>query len=83
MPSTSYLISAVLTCAVITWALRAVSFAVLAPLRQSTLVAYLGSDMPVGSRNRSMNEVAFDPRTCRRPPRADDFPARDFSTGQA
>jgi branched-subunit amino acid transport protein AzlD len=38
----------VLTCAVITWALRAVSFAVLAPLRQSALVAYLGSDMHVG-----------------------------------
>jgi branched-subunit amino acid transport protein AzlD len=48
VPETSYLIAAVLVCAAITWTLRAVPFALLAPLRESTIVPYLGATMPVG-----------------------------------
>jgi len=48
VPSPSYLVAAVLVSAAVTWALRAVPFAILAPLRQSRLVAYLGERMPVG-----------------------------------
>ncbi|MEU7767775.1 AzlD domain-containing protein [Nocardia sp. NPDC049190] len=48
MPDTSYLLSAVALCASITWSLRALPFAVLAPLRTSTTVDYLSRHMPVG-----------------------------------
>ncbi|GAA1205802.1 branched-chain amino acid transporter permease [Pseudonocardia alaniniphila] len=48
MPETGYLIAAVLLCAAITWTLRAVPFALLAPLRESAIVPYLGATMPVG-----------------------------------
>lgn len=48
MPDAGYLIAAVATAAVITWALRALPFAALAPLRSSPLIAYLRTAMPVG-----------------------------------
>ncbi len=48
MPDTGYLIAAVGVSAAITWALRALPFAVLAPLRRSQVVPYLGASMPVG-----------------------------------
>jgi branched-subunit amino acid transport protein AzlD len=35
-------------CAAITWTLRAVPFALLAPLRESKIVPHLGATMPVG-----------------------------------
>ncbi|MBC6470421.1 branched-chain amino acid transporter permease [Actinomadura alba] len=48
MPDTGYLIAAVATAVAVTWALRALPFAALAPLRSSPLVAYLNTAMPVG-----------------------------------
>jgi branched-subunit amino acid transport protein AzlD len=48
VPEPAYLIAAVLVCAAITWTLRAVPFALLAPLRGSKVVSYLGAAMPVG-----------------------------------
>jgi branched-subunit amino acid transport protein AzlD len=48
VPEPPYLVAAVLVAAAVTWALRAVPFAILAPLRSSRLVAYLGERMPVG-----------------------------------
>lgn len=48
MPDTGYLIAAVATAVAVTWALRALPFAVLTPLRSSPLVACLGTAMPVG-----------------------------------
>jgi branched-subunit amino acid transport protein AzlD len=48
VPEPGYLAAAVAVCAVVTWALRALPFAVLAPLRASPLVAHLGATMPVG-----------------------------------
>lgn len=48
MPDTGYLIAAVAICAVITWSLRALPFAVLAPLRASATAGYLSRHMPVG-----------------------------------
>ncbi|WP_063062029.1 branched-chain amino acid transporter permease [Nocardia sienata] len=48
MPDIGYLIAAVTVCTVITWSLRALPFAVLAPLRTSTTVEYLSRHMPVG-----------------------------------
>ncbi|NKY51947.1 branched-chain amino acid transporter permease [Nocardia vermiculata] len=48
MPDTGYLIAAVAVCAAITWSLRALPFALLAPLRTSATVAYLSRHMPVG-----------------------------------
>jgi branched-subunit amino acid transport protein AzlD len=48
MPDTGYLIAATALCSVITWSLRALPFAVLAPLRASGTVEYLGRHMPVG-----------------------------------
>jgi branched-subunit amino acid transport protein AzlD len=48
MPDTGYLITAVAVCTVITWSLRALPFAVLAPLRSSATVEYLSRHMPVG-----------------------------------
>lgn len=48
MPDTGYLITAVATAVAVTWALRALPFAVLAPLRSSPLVGYLRAAMPGG-----------------------------------
>jgi len=48
VPEPGYLAAAVLFCAAITWALRAVPFAVLAPLRSSKVVHHLGETMPLG-----------------------------------
>jgi branched-subunit amino acid transport protein AzlD len=48
MPDTPYLIAAVAASAAITWGLRALPFAVLAPLRTSVVVGYLGARMPLG-----------------------------------
>ena len=43
-----YVVSAVLVSAAVTWTLRAAPFAMLAPLRHSALLAYIGDRMPVG-----------------------------------
>lgn len=43
-----YVLSAVLVSAAVTWTLRAAPFAMLAPLRHSGLLAYIGDRMPVG-----------------------------------
>lgn len=43
-----YILASILVAAGITWALRALPFALLAPLRNSELLAYLGERMPVG-----------------------------------
>jgi len=48
VPEPGYLLAAVALSAAITWALRALPFALLAPLRRSPLVAHLGATMPVG-----------------------------------
>ncbi|NNN31085.1 branched-chain amino acid ABC transporter [Streptomyces sp. S3(2020)] len=48
MPDTRYAIAAVLISAAVTWALRALPFAALAPLRASAAVQYLGTRMPAG-----------------------------------
>lgn len=48
MPDTGYLVAAVATAAAVTWALRALPFAVLAPLRSSPLVGRLRAVMPAG-----------------------------------
>ncbi|MEU7484756.1 AzlD domain-containing protein [Streptomyces sp. NPDC042319] len=48
MPDTSYAVVAILVTAAVTWSLRALPFAVLAPLRASTTVQYLSTRMPVG-----------------------------------
>ena len=48
MPDHAYVLSGVLIAAAITWTLRALPFAVLAPLRDSRLLAFLGLRMPVG-----------------------------------
>jgi branched-subunit amino acid transport protein AzlD len=48
MPDTPYLIAAVAISAAVTWALRALPFAVLAPLRASSTVQYLSTRMPAG-----------------------------------
>lgn len=47
-PAAGYLLAAVAVAVAVTWALRALPFAVLAPLRSSPLVAYLAAAMPVG-----------------------------------
>lgn len=44
----SYLLAGILISAAITWSMRAVPFTMLAPLRDSDLLAYLGERMPVG-----------------------------------
>jgi len=43
-----HILASILVAAGITWALRAVPFALLAPLRNSELLTYLGERMPVG-----------------------------------
>ena len=48
MPDTPYLIAASLTMFAVTFALRALPFAALRPLRDSALVAYLSRHMPAG-----------------------------------
>ncbi|MFD5793374.1 branched-chain amino acid transporter permease [Streptomyces diastatochromogenes] len=48
MPDTTYLVAAVLISAAVTWALRALPFAALAPLRASGTVQYLSTRMPAG-----------------------------------
>ncbi|MFD6275122.1 branched-chain amino acid transporter permease [Streptomyces sp. NPDC060209] len=48
MPDTGYAIAAILVAAAVTWALRALPFAALAPLRASSTVQYLSTRMPVG-----------------------------------
>ena len=48
MPETTHALIAVLLAAAITWGLRATPFALLAPLRDSALLADLGRWMPPG-----------------------------------
>ncbi|GAA3359972.1 branched-chain amino acid transporter permease [Saccharopolyspora gregorii] len=48
MPETPYLVAVVAVCAAVTWGVRALPFAALAPLRDSELVRHLGQRMPVG-----------------------------------
>lgn len=48
MPDNSYILVLVLVSAAVTWALRAVPFAVLAPMRHSAVVRYLSTHMPLG-----------------------------------
>lgn len=48
MPDNGYIAVLVAVSAAVTWTLRALPFAVLAPLRHSTTVRYLSVHMPVG-----------------------------------
>jgi branched-subunit amino acid transport protein AzlD len=48
MPDTRYLLWLVLVSAAITWGLRAVPFAVLAPMRRSALIGRLAEQLPLG-----------------------------------
>jgi branched-subunit amino acid transport protein AzlD len=48
MPDTRYLLGLVLVNAAVTWGLRAVPFAVLAPMRRSPLVGRLAAQLPLG-----------------------------------
>ncbi|MFH8607174.1 branched-chain amino acid transporter permease [Streptomyces sp. NPDC018029] len=48
MPDARYAIAAVLVTAAVTWALRALPFAALVPLRESGTVQYLAARMPAG-----------------------------------
>ena len=48
MPDTPYLVAASLTMFAVTFALRALPFAALRPLRDSALVGYLSRHMPAG-----------------------------------
>jgi branched-subunit amino acid transport protein AzlD len=48
VPDTAYLASVVAVAAAVTWTLRALPFALLAPLRASKVVPYLAASMPVG-----------------------------------
>ncbi|WP_134729020.1 branched-chain amino acid transporter permease [Amycolatopsis nivea] len=48
MPDPAYLLAAVAVSAAVTWGLRALPFAVLAPLRASRTVQYLSTRMPAG-----------------------------------
>ncbi|OKI02231.1 branched-chain amino acid ABC transporter [Streptomyces sp. CB02923] len=48
MPDTRYAIAAVLVAAAVTWAVRALPFAALTPLRSSSTVQYLSRRMPAG-----------------------------------
>jgi branched-subunit amino acid transport protein AzlD len=48
VPDTAYLTSVVVLAAAVTWTLRALPFALLAPLRSSKVVPYLATSMPVG-----------------------------------
>jgi branched chain amino acid efflux pump len=48
VPDNGYVALLVVVSAAVTWALRALPFAVLAPMRDSTVVKYLSVHMPVG-----------------------------------
>ncbi|MGW2768336.1 branched-chain amino acid transporter permease [Streptomyces sp. NPDC001275] len=48
MPDARYLLLTVAVSAAVTWALRALPFTVLASLRASSTVQYLGARMPAG-----------------------------------
>lgn len=48
MPEPAHIAAMVAVSAAITWALRALPFAVLAPMRRSVIVRYLSLHMPVG-----------------------------------
>jgi branched-subunit amino acid transport protein AzlD len=48
MPDTGYLLGLALVSAAITWGLRAVPFAVLAPMRRSPLIGRLATQLPLG-----------------------------------
>jgi branched chain amino acid efflux pump len=48
VPETQYLVAAVAVSATVTWTLRALPFAALAPLRSSRIVDYLSKAMPAG-----------------------------------
>ncbi|MDT0446206.1 branched-chain amino acid transporter permease [Streptomyces johnsoniae] len=48
MPDSPYVIAAVLVTAAVTWALRALPFAALMPLRNSATVQYLSTRVPAG-----------------------------------
>lgn len=48
MPSAGYILASLTTILVITFALRALPFAVLEPLRASPYIGFLGRYMPVG-----------------------------------
>ena len=48
MPDNAYLLAASLTMFAVTFALRAVPFAILRPLRDSALIDYLSRHMPAG-----------------------------------
>lgn len=48
MPDTAYLVTASLVMGAVTFALRALPFAALRPLRHSELLAYLSRHMPAG-----------------------------------
>lgn len=48
MPDVSYVLAALAVIMAVTFVLRALPFAVIAPLRSSALVHYLGAHMPVG-----------------------------------
>jgi branched-subunit amino acid transport protein AzlD len=48
VPDAAYLASAVAVAAAVTWTLRALPFALLAPLRRSKVVPHLAATMPAG-----------------------------------
>ncbi|MGW1835895.1 branched-chain amino acid transporter permease [Streptomyces sp. NPDC002067] len=48
MPDPRYAIAAILVSAAVTWGLRALPFAALTPLRNSTTARYLATRMPAG-----------------------------------
>jgi branched-subunit amino acid transport protein AzlD len=48
VPDVGYLASVVAVASAVTWALRALPFALLAPLRASPVVPYLAASMPAG-----------------------------------
>jgi branched-subunit amino acid transport protein AzlD len=48
MPDPGYLLGLVLVSAAITWALRAVPFALLAPMRRRPLIGRLAAQLPLG-----------------------------------
>jgi len=48
VPDPAYLAGVVAVAAAVTWGLRALPFALLAPLRASKVVPYLAASMPVG-----------------------------------
>jgi branched-subunit amino acid transport protein AzlD len=48
VPDNGYIALLVAVSAAVTWALRALPFAALAPMRNSRIVAYLSVHMPVG-----------------------------------